>query len=167
MRSGELARRAGVSADTIRHYERLGLLKTAPRAQNGYREFPPDSLDRARLIRRAVAMGFSLVQLAHILRVRDAGGSPCHTVFAGAKAGLARINQEIRELKAARRQLQGVLNDWARRLSTKRRGRPARLLESLAEGDKKHANPGYRVAGPALQRRNKLRPNARRARTVR
>jgi DNA-binding transcriptional MerR regulator len=113
MRSGELARRAGVSADTIRHYERLGLLKAPPRTQSGYREYPREALDRVRLIRRALAVGFSLSQLAEILRVRDRGGIPCRTVFAGAQskleqldpvvAGLQRRHQDVLRLGAQKR----------------------------------------------------------------
>jgi MerR family transcriptional regulator, Zn(II)-responsive regulator of zntA len=153
MRSGELARRAGISADTIRHYERIGLLKTAPRTQNGYRDYAPASLPRVRLIRRAIALGFSLNELAAILRVRDGGGSPCHAVFAGAKAKLEKIEREIEELKATRRQLQRVLNDWAKRLSATSGGRPAGLLETLPEGVERHANIAHRSAAGALRHR--------------
>jgi DNA-binding transcriptional MerR regulator len=160
MRSGELARRARISADTIRHYEKLGLLKVAPRARNGYRDYAPESLERVRLIRRALALGFSLSELAAILRVRDGGGSPCHAVFAGAKAKLEKINLEIEELKAMRRQLERVLSDWTKRLSGTGGGRPARLLETLREGVERHANSAYRSAGGGLRhRRSGLRSN--------
>jgi DNA-binding transcriptional MerR regulator len=64
MWSGELARRAGVSAATIRHYERLGLLKTLARTEGGYRNYPPESLDRMTVIRRALGVGFSLKELS-------------------------------------------------------------------------------------------------------
>jgi len=55
--SGELARLCGVSPDTIRHYERLGILSVAARGTNGYRRFPPETVDRVMLIRRAIAIG--------------------------------------------------------------------------------------------------------------
>src|SRR5215471_13856580 len=93
MRSGELARRAGISADTIRHYERLGLLKAPPRNRNGYRDYPADALLRVTLIRQALRLGFSLDELAGILRVRDGGGIPCRTVFASTKSKLAQVEQ--------------------------------------------------------------------------
>jgi DNA-binding transcriptional MerR regulator len=60
LRSGELAQLAGVSPDTLRHYERKGLLAAPHRSPNGYREYPASALDRVRLIRRALAVGFTL-----------------------------------------------------------------------------------------------------------
>src|SRR5215210_4789107 len=78
--SGELARLAGVSTDTLRHYERKGVLPAARRLNNGYRKYPLDSLDRVRLIRRALAVGFTLDELAQILKARDHGQAPCREV---------------------------------------------------------------------------------------
>src|SRR5262249_35903045 len=77
LRAGELARLTGVSADTLRHYERKGLLKPR-RAPNGYREYSPHAIERVRLIRSALAIGLKLDELAHILKTREAGGAPCH-----------------------------------------------------------------------------------------
>ena len=75
LRSGEVARRAGVSADTLRHYEQRGLLGKPRRLANGYRAYPPEALDRVLLIQRALAVGFTLDELAELLRARD-GGRP-------------------------------------------------------------------------------------------
>jgi DNA-binding transcriptional MerR regulator len=75
LRSIQLARLAGVSPDTLRHYELKGLLPTPRRSANGYREYPPEACVRARLVRRAVSLGFTLDELARIVRVRDQGGS--------------------------------------------------------------------------------------------
>ena len=77
LRSGEVARRAGVSADTLRHYEQRGLLRKPRRLANGYRAYPPEALDRVLLIQRALAVGFTLDELAEILRDRDGGRPPC------------------------------------------------------------------------------------------
>jgi len=66
-----LADASGVSADTVRHYERLGLLPRTVRTAAGYRRFPPESVDRVRLIQRALTVGFSLRELAAILERRD------------------------------------------------------------------------------------------------
>ncbi len=60
LRSGELARLAGVSTDTLRHYERKGLLARPRRSCNGYREYPASDLDRVRLVRGALGIGFTL-----------------------------------------------------------------------------------------------------------
>src|SRR5947207_15027156 len=81
LRSGELARRAGVSPDTLRHYERKGLLAPC-RTPSGYREYSAEAVDRVRLIRRALSIGFSLDELAPILAARDRGRAPCRAVRA-------------------------------------------------------------------------------------
>ncbi|MCI0336006.1 MAG: heavy metal-responsive transcriptional regulator [Acidobacteria bacterium] len=131
LRSGELARLAGVSSDTLRHYERKGLL--APRrSPNGYREYPAHALDRVRLIRSALAIGFKLDELARILKIRDAGGAPCHQVRALAQAKLDEIDMLVREITEIRDELQEVLKDWDKRLESVEANEPAKLLESLA-----------------------------------
>ena len=71
MQSGELANLAGVSTDTLRHYERLGLLARPQRTESGYRRYTPQSLERVRLIRSALSVGFSLPELTAILKMRD------------------------------------------------------------------------------------------------
>lgn len=78
MQSSELARLVGVSTDTLRYYERLRLLPAAPRSASGYRLFPAQALDRVRLIRGALAIGFSVRELAAILAERDRGGPPAN-----------------------------------------------------------------------------------------
>jgi len=77
MHSGELARLAGVSSDTLRYYERQRLLPDVPRSASGYRLFPPEALARVRLIRGALSIGFSVRELAAIFGERDRGGVPC------------------------------------------------------------------------------------------
>jgi DNA-binding transcriptional MerR regulator len=129
--SGELAQLAGVSADTLRHYERIGVLPRPPRTASGYRRYPPSAVDRVRLIRRALAIGFSLDELRRILKVRDGGGAPCRNVRDLAAGKLGQIEQRIAELKALRDQLRGLLQDWDKRLSQTPDGQPARLLELL------------------------------------
>jgi len=89
MHSSELARLAGVSTDTLRYYERLRLLPTAPRSAAGYRLFPAQALDRVRLIRGALAIGFSVRELTTIFAERDRGGAPCQRVLLLAREKLA------------------------------------------------------------------------------
>ena len=133
LRSGELAKLAGVSADTLRHYERKGVLTRPRRTNNGYRQYPADALQRVRLVRRALAVGFTLDELANILRVRDSGGAPCHEVRALAQTKLSHIEAQLRELIGLRDELRTTLKDWDLRLSRKPPGGRANLLESLAE----------------------------------
>ena len=131
MQSGELSRLAGVSSDTLRHYERVGVLPKPPRTNGGYRDYPTDSLDRVRLIQSALRVGFSLPELAIILEMRDRGEIPCHRVRAIAGHKLEEVKQQINDLLAMRDQLEKIVNDWDDRLARTSKGKPARLLESL------------------------------------
>ncbi len=131
--SGELARLCGVSPDTIRHYERVGVLPSAVRGSNGYRLFPRESVGRVMLIRRALAIGFSLEELARILRQRDSGAPPCRNVRAMAGGKLADLDRRIAEMMAMREELARILEEWDAKLSTTRDGEPAHLLHSLSK----------------------------------
>lgn len=133
MRSGELARLAGVSSDTLRHCERLGLLPKPPRTESGYRRYSTGSLERVRLIRRALSVGFSLPELTAILRMRDGGEAPCRRVKAIAATKLKQIKQQIENLIRARDHLAFVLRDWNNKLARTKKGEQARLLEGLTE----------------------------------
>jgi DNA-binding transcriptional MerR regulator len=130
--SGELARRAGVSPDTLRFYERRGLLSSPPRSAAGYRLFSPDTLHRVALIRSALSIGFSVDELSKILRERDRGGAPCGRVRALAGEKLAALEVHLRDLKRWRRDLRKILAEWDRLLRATPQRRQARLLESLA-----------------------------------
>jgi DNA-binding transcriptional MerR regulator len=131
LRSGELAKLAGVSTDTLRHYERMKLLAIPRRSAGNYRLYPPNSLERVRLIRRALAVGFSLPELVRVLKVRDAGGAPCRQVKRLLEEKVLQLEGQISDLAAMRDHLRTVLEDWDQRLLRTPDGRPARLLESL------------------------------------
>lgn len=133
--SGELARLCGVSPDTIRHYERVGVLPGAVRGSNGYRRFPRESIARVLLVRRALAIGFSLEEMARILRQRDAGVPPCRSVRAMAEEKLADLDRRIAETVAMRDELAGILEQWDAKLATTSDGEPALLLQSLIHTD--------------------------------
>jgi len=131
VQSGELSRLAGISTDTLRHYERLGVLPKPPRTNGGYRDYPANSLERVRLIQSALKVGFSLPELVTILRMRDRGEVPCDKVRAIAGHKLQEVEQQINDLLGTRDQLKRILKDWDDRLARTGRGKPARLLESL------------------------------------
>jgi DNA-binding transcriptional MerR regulator len=131
LRSGRLAHLAGVSTDTLRHYERKGLLASR-RSPNGYREYPPEALNRVRLVQRALSVGFSLDELARLLRIRHEGGAPCREVRALAAAKLESMEVQIRELKALRSELRDWIAAWDVKLAQTPRGKRAWLLESWA-----------------------------------
>lgn len=133
-RSGQLAAKAGVSADTLRHYERHGLLAAARRLPNGYRVYPPEALDRVLLIQRALSVGFGLDELAKLLRARDRGQAPCREVRALAARKLEDVEEQLESLASFRATLQATLRDWDARLAKRRGEEPARLLEALVAG---------------------------------
>jgi DNA-binding transcriptional MerR regulator len=130
-RSGELARRAGVSADTLRHYERRGLLPAARRTPNGYRLYPAEALERVRLIQKALSLGFTLEELATFLRIRGGGRPPCRNVHRTAVERLSELDGRIEELTRLWEGLRSIVASWEESLRQSGEGRPARLLESL------------------------------------
>lgn len=141
LRSGEIARRAGVSADTLRHYERRGLLGKPRRLANGYRAYPPEALDRVLLIQRALAVGFTLDELTELLRERDRGQLPCRKVRLLAERKLAEVDRRLAELAEFRTDLQRALREWDVRLAKAEGKDPARLLESLASKPAVRSSP--------------------------
>ena len=136
LRSGELARLACVSTDTLRHYERKGVLAAPRRSINGYREYPTEALDRVRLVRRALAVGFTLDELARILKERNGGRAPCRQVRDLAVAKLAEVEERLKEMQCVRDELRVMLQDWNLRLAQTADGNQARLLETLAIGSR-------------------------------
>jgi DNA-binding transcriptional MerR regulator len=153
--AGELARSAGVSTDTLRHYERKGVLTRPLRGANGYRQYSPDALDRVQLVRRALAVGFTLDELAKVLRVRDQGGAPCAEVRALAAAKLEEVETRLRDLIDLRNELRTVLKDWDKRLSKRGPGERAHLLESLGARDYREAWNHRRVSEAHLTKGKK------------
>jgi len=156
-RSGELAERAGVSTDTLRHYERKGVLARPLREANDYRQYPATALQRVRLIRRALAVGFTLDELATVLSERDRGGAPCMEVRALAAAKLADVEARLREMAELRDELKTILKDWDKRLEQRSPGRRAHLLESLNAGNHGNSGDRRRVSQIHLSKRKKER----------
>lgn len=131
-RSGELAQLAKVSTDTLRHYERKGVLARPRRLMNGYREYTAEALARVRLVKRALAVGFTLDELAQILKERQGGRAPCRRVRELAAAKLSELETRLGEMIATRDQLRAILDEWDARLTKTAPGQPAALLETLA-----------------------------------
>jgi DNA-binding transcriptional MerR regulator len=128
-----LAHLTGVSTDTLRHYERLGLLPLPQRTAGNYREYPPTSQQRVELIQRALAIGFSLSELKTILAERDGGGAPCHRARELLNSKIAHVNRQIENLTQLRAELNRLSKDWDTRLRRTRPGQPARLLETVRQ----------------------------------
>ena len=98
---GRLARAAAVGIDTVRFYERAGLLPPAPRTASGYRTYAAADVERLRFIRRAKALGFSLDEIAELLRLAEGKGGRAG-VKALAEKRLRDLEQKIRELTVFR-----------------------------------------------------------------
>lgn len=141
LRSGALAKAAGVSPDTIRHYERIGVLPRAPRTESGYRVYPASAVERILVVQRALRIGFTLAELAEMLKARDAGGAPCHRVHQLAQEKLKGIKADIEALKRTERYLKQVLSDWEQRIQRAGPGQKLHLLYSLGEELKNSGAP--------------------------
>ncbi len=131
---GELAKAAGVSTDLLRHYERKGLLRPK-RSANGYREYPDHALERVRMIKQALAVGFTLDELSSIFGIFDRGGAPCLEVRRLAATKLAELEQHLRDVVAMRKELRASLKEWDKRLANTASGQRAGLLKTLADRD--------------------------------
>jgi DNA-binding transcriptional MerR regulator len=173
LRSGDLAHAAGVSPDTLRHYERLGILKKPPRTSNGYRVYSHDALDRVLLIQNALAVGFSLRELTSILSVRDRGGAPCRQVVELAAEKVLKLDEQIAQLTRLRKSLKEKVKEWNRLVDRVPKNGRVGLLESLGRdinqnstnerGAADEAGTGFlRVSdsGSCLRAKRNLVPNA-------
>jgi DNA-binding transcriptional MerR regulator len=152
-RIGELAKVTGVSTDTLRHYERKGVLRSK-RSSNGYREYPQNALERVQMIRKALSVGFTLDELSAIFKVFDGGGAPCQQVRSLAAQKLAEVESHLQEVTTLRNDLRATLKDWDARLAKTVLGQPAGLLKSLTARDgSDHSSSSFLIRRP--KRRNK------------
>jgi DNA-binding transcriptional MerR regulator len=99
---GEVAKQAGVSVDTVRYYERVGVLPAAERRPSGYREFTPGAVRRIELTRELQALGFTLAEAVEALAAHDAGGATCESERWRLDAALERVDARLAELQALR-----------------------------------------------------------------
>ncbi len=126
MTIGRVAKLAGVGVETIRFYERQGLIQEPPRRASGYRQYPTDTVDRLRFIRRAKELGFTLKEIKELLSLRDGGGRSRNEVRKLAEAKIRDIDQKLVRLQAMRSALYGLVQSCACR------GRPTcPILEAL------------------------------------
>ena len=96
---GKLASAAGVGVETIRFYERQGLLPEPRRRRSGYRQYPPEAVARVLFIRRAKRLGFTLKQITDLLELRVDPDKSCADVRALAEAKIVDVDQKMRELQ--------------------------------------------------------------------
>jgi MerR family copper efflux transcriptional regulator len=109
LRTGEVARRAGVNVETLRFYEREGILPEPPRRISGYREYPPETVDLIRFVKRAQELGFSLKEVQGLLDLRQTPRRAPGKVPRLVKTKIVEIEHKIRDLEAMRRALGELL----------------------------------------------------------
>lgn len=133
LRTGEVAARAGVNIQTLRYYERRGLLEVPERRASGYREYPTDAVRIIRFIKRAQGLGFTLTEVEELLRMRSDQTARCSEVRVAAQAKIDDIDRKLKSLRAMKRAL-GVLVSTCRNDAS---ARECPILEALDEKNRK------------------------------
>jgi MerR family copper efflux transcriptional regulator len=109
LRIGQLARLAKVSVQTLRFYERKGLLSPPPRRPSGYREYPLETVETVRFIHRAQELGFTLREIKELLDLQKVPRSTCGDVVAVAQRKIQEIKEKISDLRAMQTALSKLL----------------------------------------------------------
>ena len=150
---GALARAADVNIDTVRFYERAGLMPAPARTASGYRVYTADDLDRLRFIRRSKALGFALDEIAELLRLaRGSGGRGA--IKALAERRLADLERRIRELTVFR----DTLARYARACSGHGPAAGCPIVEAvLATPQPEHSHGSRTAPTPSLSRASRRR----------
>jgi Hg(II)-responsive transcriptional regulator len=102
---GQVAQRAGVGVETVRFYEREGLLEEPPRRASGYRQYPEQVVKRLHFIKRAQQLGFSLKEIMELLRLRVDAQTTCEEVKQRTEAKIAEVERKLVELQPMRQAL--------------------------------------------------------------
>ncbi len=126
--TGQLAKETGVNIETIRYYERRGLIPEPPRRVSGYREFPPEYIERIRFIKRAQALGFTLKEISELLAVAD-GNPACKDIRKFAEDKVKDIEARIHDLQ----KIKSVLKDLIEKCLGKRKISECPIIESLSQ----------------------------------
>ena len=129
MKIGQVASGAGVNIQTVRYYERRGLLPEAPRTPSGYRTYEPEAVARLRFIKRAQDLGFSLEEIAELLKLRVEHGAACEAVEAKAKEKIAMVEKRIDDL----RRMRTVLVELSQACDLREPTSDCPVLETLSE----------------------------------
>jgi DNA-binding transcriptional MerR regulator len=115
LKIGEVSRRAEVGIETLRYYERLGLLGSPRRTESGYRLYSESIFGRLDFIRKAQAMGFTLEEIARIIQESETGRSPCAEVRRIARRKLEELDLRLKQLRQYRNELARTLTEWERK----------------------------------------------------
>lgn len=126
-----LAREAGVNQQTIRYYERRGLIPPPPRTGSGYREYPPDTIRRVRFIKQAQALGFTLKEIQGLLDLRVRAGVGCKDIRQRAREKIDDIGEKI----AALQRMEAALTSLVDRCRGRGPVEECPILDALDAGD--------------------------------
>jgi MerR family mercuric resistance operon transcriptional regulator len=129
MRTSELAGRAGVNAETLRYYERRGLLEEPPRTVGGYRDYPVSAVRLLRFVKRAQELGFTLDEVEELLHLNDGGPDGCDAARALAERRRDDLAARIRDL----RRMHDSLDQLVATCDLPRGDRRCALLEAIDE----------------------------------
>lgn len=128
MRTSEVALRAGVNTQTLRYYERRGLLAEPPRSRSGYREYPAGTVGVLVFVKRAQRLGFTLAEIEELLEMTEGGPKACDQARALAQAHVAELDRKIADL----RQMRASLRQLVATCDRPRADRSCPLLHALA-----------------------------------
>ena len=109
MRTGEVARQTGVNIQTLRYYERRGLLPEPPRRDSGYRLYDDGAVRLVHFIKRAQSLGFSLKEVESLLELAAGGPESCDAALRVARQRIAELDSRIADLRAMRASLRNLM----------------------------------------------------------
>jgi DNA-binding transcriptional MerR regulator len=105
LKIGQVAKQAGVSVDTVRFYERVGVLPVPERTESGYRDYEPATIERIRLTRKLQEIGFTLADATDALAAHDSGSATCDSERWRLEVVLERVDAKLAELNALRERI--------------------------------------------------------------
>lgn len=126
---GRLAKKSDVNVETIRYYQRIGLIEEPAKPAQGYRLYPAGTVDRVRFIKRAQVLGFSLNEITPLLGLSD--GKHCADTEALARKKLTTVEQKIADLAAIKK----TLADLIAHCSEGSRGYGCPIIDTLANDE--------------------------------
>jgi MerR family transcriptional regulator, copper efflux regulator len=135
---GEIAKAAQIGVETVRFYEREGLIAEPPRRRSGYRQYPPNTVRRLRFIRRAKELGFTLKEIGELLDLRVDPAKSCADMRALANAKIADVEAKMSDLA----QIQAALEKLARACRGKGPTSESAILDALDDQEDGHGNEG-------------------------
>lgn len=107
---GQIARQGGIGVETVRFYERQGLLEKPSRNESGYRQYPPEAVSRLHFIKKAKEVGFSLKEIKELLSLRLDETATCQDVRSRAEAKILDIEQKLQALTRMKQALTDLTN---------------------------------------------------------